>query len=637
MKKLIFFTVLIGKYFVGSAQVNETELDPVTVTGTLNAIKVSKTGRNIIVLKGKDIASLPVKSLDELLRYMPGVEVQSRGAMGAQSDFTIRGGTFQQVLVIIDGLRLNDPNTGHFTSYIPVSPDEIESIEVLKGASAAVYGSDAVGGVINITTKAFAHNNKRKEETNALVSTGEYGMLNASFHQLYATHKTTFQISGLTNNTDGQPQRGIDGFVHNRLLSASVNQQTGNWNIGIKSSYDYRKFAAQNFYTSFVSDTAQEKVNVFWNQVNATYQKQKDKIAIMAGFKNTEDNFRFNNVSAANSSFSNLYQLTSYYERQRNENSILTGGVQYLGRNIVSNDRGSHTRNQLAAFGMWQQNFQKYFSVNGSLRFDWNDVSGWIVIPQLNASYRKDNFQLRASAGNGFRNADFTELYNNYNKTLVTSGKIGNPYLSAEKTFNYEAGIDWFAKNYLKLSFDVFQRNCSDLIDWSATAYSDMPRKDNLSPAGSYLLAKNISQVTTSGAEIDMLFTKSVSATRKITANAGLVWLNSESNNGPLTLYISSHAKFLGNFSVRYAAARYALSINGLYKIRATQTGSAVIVPVTENYFVMNAKAETFLLKNAITAFVQADNLFNVSYNDFLGTPMPARWLQVGVRYNMHQ
>ena len=138
LKKIIISLVLCNLIGKGFGQEKETALDPVTVTGTLTEVNASNTGRNIFVLTGKDIAALPVRSMDELLRYIPGIEVQSRGAMGAQSDISMRGGTFQQVLVILDGLRLNDPNTGHFTGYIPVSPDEIDKIEVLKGPSAAI-------------------------------------------------------------------------------------------------------------------------------------------------------------------------------------------------------------------------------------------------------------------------------------------------------------------------------------------------------------------------------------------------------------------------------------------------------------------------------------------------------------------
>src|SRR5579875_3639284 len=138
------------------AQEKNNDLDPVTITTSLAPERTSQTGRDIFVIKGDRFADLPVHSIDELLRYLPGIEIQSRGPMGAQSDIVLRGGTFQQVLVILDGLRLNDPNSGHFTSYIPIAPSEIDRIEILKGASSAIYGSEAVGGVINIVTKTFA-------------------------------------------------------------------------------------------------------------------------------------------------------------------------------------------------------------------------------------------------------------------------------------------------------------------------------------------------------------------------------------------------------------------------------------------------------------------------------------------------
>lgn len=87
----------------------EVELDPVTVTASFVEMRSSGTGRNITVIDGDRFRDLPVHSLDELLRFVPGVEVQSRGPMGSQSDIVLRGATYQQVLVILDGMRLNDP------------------------------------------------------------------------------------------------------------------------------------------------------------------------------------------------------------------------------------------------------------------------------------------------------------------------------------------------------------------------------------------------------------------------------------------------------------------------------------------------------------------------------------------------
>jgi iron complex outermembrane receptor protein len=131
------------------------DLETIVITGNLSAQKLKETGRNILVINQDEIQRYPVNSLDELLKILPGIEVQQRGPQGAQSDIIIRGGTFQQVLVVIDGIRINDPLTGHFSSYIPIHPNEIDRIEILKGSTSGVFGPDAVGGVINIITKQF--------------------------------------------------------------------------------------------------------------------------------------------------------------------------------------------------------------------------------------------------------------------------------------------------------------------------------------------------------------------------------------------------------------------------------------------------------------------------------------------------
>src|SRR5450759_4567925 len=145
LKSSIIFIFLITLTGISYSQ-DTISLDPVSISASLKPITVSRTGRNIVIIKGEQFSKLPIHSVDELLRYLPGVEVQSRGPMGSQSDIVIRGGTFQQVLVVLDGLRLNDPNSGHFSGYIPIAPSEIDRIEIVKGASSAIYGSEAVGG-----------------------------------------------------------------------------------------------------------------------------------------------------------------------------------------------------------------------------------------------------------------------------------------------------------------------------------------------------------------------------------------------------------------------------------------------------------------------------------------------------------
>lgn len=617
---------------------NATDLDPVTISASLTPEKVSKTGRNLFVINGERFYNLPVNSVDELLRYLPGVEVQARGPMGSQSDIVLRGGTFQQVLVILDGVRLNDPNSGHFTSYIPVAPAEIDRIEILKGASSAIYGSEAVGGVINIVTKTFAaKQGVQKSNAVAQITGGQYGLFNANAGGFISNGKTSVGLGLLSNNATGQQQRGIKGFFHNHTGSVSLNHFFNErWQLSLRSSYDDRKFAAQNFYTSFASDTADESVKTFWNQLQLAYHSQKNSIRLSAGYKELNDRYAFNSASVANQNKSNLFQTLLTDEWKLQPTTTIVSGVQFINKKISSNDRGDHNVNQASAFAILNQQIGERFFASPAVRMDWNERSGWEFVPQVNLSFRSHNFQLRGSAGKTIRDADFTERFNNYNKTFVASGRIGNPDLEAERSFSYEAGADYFAASNLKLSATFFQRYHTKLIDYVNTPYSQMPRKDNLSPTGTYALAKNISKVKTTGVETDIQFSKSLPNQQQLWAVVGFTWLNSESSDAIPSLYISSHAKYLTNFTVQYQTKWFALSANGLYKDRQPQTSaSPAIAKVSKDYFVFNAKAEAYLLKKTLTAFVQADNVFDKKYTDLLGSQMPGRWFMGGIKISL--
>ena len=117
-----------------------------------------------------------------------------------------------------------------------------------------------------------------------------------------------------------------------------------------------------------------------------------------------------------------------------------------------------------------------------------------------------------------------------------------------------------------------------------------MPRKINLSPSGSYALAKNIAAVNTSGVETDLQF-----SLKGIYASLGLLWLNSKSSDTIPSFYISSHAKFMSNFSVVYQNKFFSVSINGLYKKRNAQTASAINAFISPDYFCLIPKQKYLL------------------------------------------
>ena len=153
---------LLGSSWPHAAEAQTPEMegtlpDSIVVTATRLAEEARLSGRRVTVWTASDLQRLPVTSYDELLRTVAGLEVQSRGGFGVQSDLTMRGSTFNGVLVLLDGARLNDPMTGHFLADFPVPLAEIARIEVLRGPAAAMYGPDAIGGVVQLFTYAGLH------------------------------------------------------------------------------------------------------------------------------------------------------------------------------------------------------------------------------------------------------------------------------------------------------------------------------------------------------------------------------------------------------------------------------------------------------------------------------------------------
>jgi iron complex outermembrane receptor protein len=627
---VIIFFVLLS--FTSNAQQETIELGTITVTSSLLVQQQKETGRNITVIRGDHFRQLPVHAVDELLRYLPGIEIQQRGPQGSQSDINIRGGTFQQVLVIIDGVKLNDPLTGHFNSYIPLHPDEIERVEILKGAASAIYGSEAVGGVINIITKTFAAaKTVAPHSFKAGISAGEFGLLNGNANYHYSGKKTLLSAGFTTTNGDGQPLRGTTGFFNLGTGGISFSQAFNkDWRLSIRAAGDFRKFNAQNYYTTFASDTAEEEVNSWWTQLNLVKKTKKGQLTADAAYKKLRDQYWFRPGTAPNDNKTNLFISQVYYTTNISNKFSITGGIQAQRKEITSNDRGDHHLWHGAAYTIFRQQLADHFYLNESVRLDWDESYGLVLVPQLNAAWSPSRWTFRAAAGRSIRDADFTERYNNYNKALVTSGRIGNPDLNAEESWNFEAGADYYVTSAFKLSGTLFYRNHTDLIDWAPTPYAAMPRKINLSPAGSYALAKNVESVKTKGFELDAVYNKKINERSSILFTAGYTFLNSENKDSIPSFYISTHARHLLNFSMIYRVHHFLVSFTGIGKERNEQSASAIKASITPSYFVMNGKIGYQLPKKYGRLFIQVDNIFDKNYSDLLGSIMPGRWFSAG-------
>lgn len=616
-------------------------LEPVLISSSAQQKRIRETGRNISILTKEDIKNIPANSLDELLRFVPGIEVQQRGPQGSQSDLIIRGGTFQQVLVVIDWMRANEPLTGHFNAYIPIDPEEIERIEVIKGAAAAIFGPDAVGGVVHVITKAFTQNFETKNKSAAAsIQGGQFGLFNGRI-TLSSSNKKSYVSGGLQQNkARGMQMRGTTGYFDNDLANISYARKLNDaWRLMVRAAADSRDFNAQNFYTSFLSDTAREKVSSTWQQLALTRTSKKSTFSILANARQLKDVYAFRPVSIPNQNSTKLFNADLRHTvRFKWQQAKFTTGMQVFNKQIVSNDRGNHKHLHTGIYANLQHQLLNKLFVTEGIRADWDQSYKWALIPQLNLAYTGSLATLRASISKGIRDADFTERYNNFNKPLVTGGSIGNPALEAERSLNMEIGADLLFDKPIQLHATVFQRNQSSLIDWAPTMYADIPLRINLVPTGIYALASNIANIDTKGAELDLSGDHHWGKETKLRWNSGVTVLKSTGKGNALpSFYLSSHAKLLWNSNMRISNKFGAVSMGTVYKKRNKQTANAINASISPEYFTVNIRIEKYLLKKKAGLMVQIDNLTDASYSDLLGSMMPGRWMQFGCWMNLNK
>jgi len=291
--KSIYYILVILLFAVSTALgQSNVDMDTINVSTTSIPLKLNQTGRNITVLQSEDIQQLSFNSMDELLQTVSGVEVQSRGGFGAQADILMRGSTFTQVLVLLDGQRMNDPLTGHFNGYIPVTPAEIFRIEVLRGPASAIYGPDAVGGVINIITNTFVRQSENTMQNSGSFSYGENQLVNAE-HGLFS-HKNGLKVGGGFNisKSEGEliPEVLLedDGMLEEyatffdiKQASISLGYEFGNGlSIAARTAYDDRHFNARYFYTTSTFDKSVESTQAWWNQLRLSKVNDKSSTTL---------------------------------------------------------------------------------------------------------------------------------------------------------------------------------------------------------------------------------------------------------------------------------------------------------------------------------------------------------------------
>lgn len=270
--KLVFSAALLGISAGTYAQTGKknpadtavNKLNEVMVKENRIQLPFSKQNRNLWILDREKIKSLPARSVSELLSYVSGVDVRQRGPGGVQADISMDGGTFDETLVLINGIKVSDPQTGHNMMNLPITMDDIDHIEVLRGSASRIYGINALTGAINIVTRTV-----QKTGASASVFSGSSFKKNEATGSTFANYGVqasgTLQLDGSSHLLSVAQEAG-NGYRYNTAFNNQKVYYQGKVNVGktdafdIIAGYTHNNFGANGFYSSPGDKEAEETV-----------------------------------------------------------------------------------------------------------------------------------------------------------------------------------------------------------------------------------------------------------------------------------------------------------------------------------------------------------------------------------------
>ena len=247
--------------------VKEATLDDVEVTGSRAPLTLGQATRMVTVLSREEIQAAPAQSVNDLLKMAVGVDVRQRGPIGAQTDVSIRGGTQEQICILLNGINICDPQTGHNTFDLPCDVSDIVRIEVLEGPAARVYGSSSLAGAINVVTRQQAEQEKApgKWHGDARLEAGSFGYTSAAGHVSSASLLSS-SLSASFTRSDGY-SRSKNGALNSDYNGGKAYYQGGfhkgaaqlDWHVGLSA----KGFGSNTFYSAKFDEQFERTIKIY--------------------------------------------------------------------------------------------------------------------------------------------------------------------------------------------------------------------------------------------------------------------------------------------------------------------------------------------------------------------------------------
>ena len=540
------------------------------------------------VLPLEDLHQKKIDSIPDILDYVPGIDLRNRSAYGTQADISIRGSTYEQVAMLIDGIRINDMQTGHHNMDIPLTSLDIEKIEVIKKGSSSLYGNGALSGSINIVTK------KPVEKSSVLVITaGQHALHSQAFslampkknhsNNLSFEHKSS---NGARPNTDFD--QGTFSYIFNKDWEDNA--------LGFLLGYQDKDFGADSFYSNLYKEE-EEHTETLLMKTSLDTDLETYKLKNSIFLRRHHDRFLLNRN---NPGFSQNTHTTYSYGMHSSINwpikyGDIESGFEIERDKIDSTNLGKNTRMNEACFlGFRPRLENRWESIN---RFRIDHFQNWSYQNSFDAGLCywliDDKFRIKGSYSHAFRGPSFTELY------YSDAANKGNSDLGLEKSDNYSIGCET-SYNNLKIAGEAFLRRVKDLIDWTRPTINDIWQASNLGKVDFKGIELRVGPFSYTYMEADK-------------EDLGLL--------SKYSLDILKHQLMLN-----LAHDIYGIKINWQLSYNERKYG--------ETYFIGNISMVKVFQKNLISLepFIKIDNFTDTEYSEIAGVIQPGRWTQAGIK-----
>lgn len=567
--------------------------DTVVVTGEAQPIPLDEADRSVTSLDTRSAPEL-FRAWTDYVQLDPALDLQQRAPNGVQGDLSIRGATFNQSLVLVNGFRVNDAQAGHHNLDVPLPLQSVQRIEVLHGSGSTLYGSDAIGGAVNFIVVPPA-----VTELRLGTGIGNFGTNNQYGSASYASDRLSEQISVSRDFSTGfAPDRDYRSLA----LASNSRFKTRLGQSSLLLGYSDRPFGADGFYGNYPS----------WERTKGWFaslsQQITERTELDLGYRRHTDDFillRDNPGYYQNNHVTDSWQAALRRNQPLWQNAKLFYGIEGYRDSIDSSNLGVHARNRGAGYVNLDIRAWRRFSFSAGVREElYNDFQSE-VSPMASAGvWLTSKLKVRATVSHGFRVPTYTELY------YSQPGLIGNANLKPESAWNYEGGIDYQVSNRITTMLTVFHRRERNDIDYAHPA--DAPT--------AVFQAQNIDRLNFTGVETTLRFRPRAGQQLDFSYAA---------LHGSQDALANLVTRYIGNYPSHNGFVAWQGSLPGRFTAR-TRIGVTQRLG-QESYPLWDLSAARDF--GRFSTYLQMANLSDSRYQEIPGVAMPGRSVVGGVEF----